>query len=124
MPQTITLERPTYRFTIPEKARTFKTDPATFAMRPITAGEERRANEVAEGAKVPLAYELVRVAVCEVDGRPVSWDGREGSVSPEWFDACSPKVRQLVMEAFASLNRPSEEDTAAFLASQTIEVAG
>lgn len=116
MPQTNKLERPTFRFKLPDAARQFPSDPQTFAMRPITAAEERRANEIAEGTKVPLAYELVRVAVCEVDGKPVDW----GKDDPEWLDRCSPKVRQLVFEAFSRVNRPTDADTQAFLDSQQI----
>jgi hypothetical protein len=114
MPQTITIERPTYRYTIPETARGFETDPRTFGLRPITASEERRANEIAEGTKAPLAPELVRLAVCEIDGKPVDAN------SAEWFDLCSPKVRQLVFQAFSKVNRPTDDEEAAFLGSQVL----
>jgi len=112
MPQNVTIERPSYRFTVPEQARQFPTDPKSFSMRPITANEERRANEVAEGAKTPLAYELLRQAVHEIDGQA------------EWVERCGPKVRQLAFEAFARVNRPDESDTNAFLASMTMSVSG
>lgn len=120
MPKTITIERPKFRFTIPEKARQFPTDPAGITMRPITAAEERKANEVADGTGSPLAYELVRASVCEVDGKPIDWN----TTDPEWLERASPKVRQLVFEAFAKVNRPAEEDTKAFLESQEIAVEG
>jgi hypothetical protein len=116
MPQTITIERPTYRYTIPETARGFESDPKTFGMKPITAAEERRANEIAEGAKTPLAPELVRLSVCELDGKPVDWNTDQ----TEWFERCSPKVRQLVYAAFAKVNRPSDDEESAFLGSQVI----
>lgn len=120
MPKTVTLERPSYKFTIPDKVRQFPSDPQSFSMRPITAGEERKANEIADGTKSPLAYELVRVSVDAVDGKPIDW----GTSEPEWLERCSPKVRQLVFEAFARVNRPSDEDTKTFLDSQEIVAAG
>jgi hypothetical protein len=120
MPQNVTIERPSYRFTVPEQARQFPTDPKSFSMRPITANEERRANEVAEGAKTPLAYELLRQAVHEIDGQAVDWN----TSGPEWVERCGPKVRQLAFEAFARVNRPDESDTNAFLASMTMSVSG
>ncbi len=117
MPTTVKLARPTYRFAIPEAARQFETDPKAIAMRPITADEERRANEVAEGAKTPLANELVRMATCEINGSPIDWNTDQ----PEWFERCSPKVRQLVFEAFARINRPTQEESAGFFGSMQID---
>lgn len=120
MPKTVKLERPSYKFTVPDTARQFETDPASITMVPITADEERRANEVADGTKSPLAYELVRQAVKAINGKDVDWNTNE----PEWLERCSPKVRQLVFEAFSRVNRPADEDAAAFLASQQIETSG
>ena len=118
MPQTITLSRPQFKFKLPDKVRQFQSDPHSFTMRPITAAEERKANEISDGTKSPLVYELVRVAVCEVDEKPIDWN----TTDPEWLERCSPKVRQLVFEAFGRINRPDEEDTKDFLDSQQMVV--
>lgn len=116
MPQTKHIERPKFVFTVPEKVRQYPSDPKSITLSPITAGEEKDANDVADGAKTPLAYELVKRSTVEIDGKPIDWGKGDG----DWLERCSPKVRQLVFAAFARVNQPGEDDTAAFLASEKV----
>lgn len=114
-----TLPRPRYSFTIPESARAFPSDPHQFIIVPITVSEEKQANEVAEGTKSPLIFELIKHAVVELDGRPLSWNGTER----DWIDRASPKVRELVFAAFAKVNKPDADEMKSFLDSLKMEAA-
>ena len=118
MPGTIKIERPTYKFTIPEKARQFETDPHSLTFRPCTADEERQANEVAQATRAPLPFEMLRRSVCEIDGKPVDWS----TPDPEWVERASPKVRDLAFQAFAKVNVPTKDEVDSFLASQEVGV--
>lgn len=117
MPQTKHIERPRFTYTIPEKARQFPSDPKSITLSPITAGEEKDANDASDGAKTPLAYELVKRSAVAIDGKAIDWSKGDG----DWLERCSPKVRQLVFEAFSRVNRPDEDATKDFLASEKVD---
>lgn len=125
MPENQTvLARPETRFEIPESSRTYPTDPKSVTMRPLTLREEMEAEKAAAamgGTRRAEAAELVRRMVVAVDDKPVDW-GSTGPNGPEWYERCSPKVRDIIAGAYLPLNVPSEEERQAFLASRRVSV--
>lgn len=85
----------------------------------LTTNEEMMAFQRGkrDGAKVTL--ELAKAAVVEVDGKPISL--ADGSADSFWL-RIHPKLRQLVMEAYASLHGAEQAEVESFLASKTSRV--
>lgn len=111
--------RPKHEFTIPESARTLATDPKQVCLRQLTIAEEMRAVNASQALKTSAAYELIKAAIVEADGKPVTWDagGKES-----FLEGCSPKVRQLLISAFERVNTPQAKEVEDFLASATVRI--
>lgn len=105
--------------TIPESARALPGDPQKLTFALLTLDQEIDAGKVAEaagGGNARLTSELTRRSVVAVDGKPIDWSGTD----PEWLDRASPKVRQLAFKGFIATNRTTDDEDAAFLASETV----
>ena len=86
----------------------------------LTAEEELTCFKRAKGDNAKLAMELSKTALVEADGKPLAQ--ADGTVDTFWKD-CEPKLRQLVLTAYAELHAAGEEDQQAFLKSRRTRVA-
>lgn len=86
----------------------------------LTSDEELLCFKRAKGENAKLAMELSKMALVEVDGKALN--SHDGSIDTFWKDA-DPKLRQLVLTAYAELHAAPEEEQAAFLKSRRTRVA-
>lgn len=86
----------------------------------LTSDEELLCFKRAKGDNAKLAMELSKSALVEADGKPLT--AHDGSVDTFWKNA-DPKLRQLVLSAYAELHAAPEEEQAAFLKSRRTRVA-
>lgn len=111
-----TTARTIHQFTIPPPlANGIK----KIGMVQLTTAEELRATKRAQRDQIRLAYELTKQALVEVDGTTVG--EADGSADKAW-DNMPPKIRSLVLLAYANLHTPEEEDVDSFLKSQVSSV--
>lgn len=106
-----TLSRPYVKFTVPEAARQFETDPKEVVFRPLTVRQEIEANKIARITDAPdaaLPFELMRQGTDSVDGKKIDW----GTTDPQWIEGTSPKCRELLLRGWLRVNRlgESQED--------------
>jgi hypothetical protein len=85
----------------------------------LTADEEILCAKRAQGQGARLAMELAKTSLCEADGQKLS--SGDGSSDIFWKD-CNPKLRQLVMTAYAKIHAAEDDDVEGFLASQQARV--
>lgn len=110
--------RPRFTFKVPETAR-MANDPHEITVRAITVGQESMANQAAEAPGVSVVYELLKHSIYAADGKPVLWDADS---KDRFIESCSPKVRQLLMEAYKKVCMPSGKERDDFLSSMTVAV--
>lgn len=85
----------------------------------LTASEELMATKRARGDGIRLAFELAKSSLVEVDERVLNrTDGEADSI----WDTMSPKLRQLVLTAYAELHTPQEDMAEVFLKSRRVRV--
>lgn len=87
----------------------------------LTADEELLAAKRSKDSSgaLRLGYELAKQSLCEVNEQPVSLN--DGTADRAW-NHMPPKVRSLVVQAYAELHSPPEEATDAFLKSRQVRV--
>lgn len=108
--------RPIFEFDIPEPlADGIK----KVGLIELTADEELQATRRSRGDTHRLAYELAKQSLSEVNGEKVGL--ANGSVDKAWNDM-SPKIRNLVLTAYAELHAPPENAAEAFLKSRKVKV--
>lgn len=110
--------REIYEFKIPisyqcEDAR------ESLGIRKLRSAEEVEATRACQGESMRLAWELSKMSLCEVDGDRLLH--HEGQVDSKW-DKFDPKLRALVVAAYAKLHTPEDDETENFLASMTTKV--
>lgn len=108
-------QRPRFTYDIPKDVRTFEADPSTITLTPVTVEEEKMAIQAARANNTQVDHELLKLSLVEADGRPLDW---AGGVRDDVFEGASPKVRQLMIEAWQDVNTPTREQTKSFLASR------
>jgi hypothetical protein len=81
----------------------------------LTADEELQCFGRARGNSARLAAELAKASLAEADGRPLT--SADGSVD-SWFGKADPRLRQLVLAAYAEIHAANAEDADAFLKSR------
>lgn len=111
--------RPVSLFDVPESVASIS-GVKEVGMVTLTADEELLCFKRAKGDNAKLAMELSKTALVEADGKPLAQS--DGTVDTFWKD-CDPKLRQLVLTAYAELHAAPEEDQAAFLKSRRTRVA-
>lgn len=85
----------------------------------LTAEDELRVEQRCKGASDKRAAELVKSAICEVNGKAVSV--MDGSVHNVWNELPA-KVRTLVNSAWLRLHMASDEELEGFFASRTTSI--
>lgn len=108
--------RPVYVFDLPEGVGS---QIKTVGLVELTPSDEIMAAKMSTGDTTRLAFELAKLSLYEVDGQRVSIG--DGSADAAWL-RLGPRARSLVVQAFAALNVPSSEDSAAFLRSRQVRV--
>ena len=115
---TSTPERQMYEYDIPPKmAKT--TGITSVGLVQLTADEEITSAKRARNDNMRLAYELVKASLVAVNGKKVSL--ADGSADTAW-NKMDPKVRALVLQAYAELHNAPEESVEDFLASRKVKV--
>jgi hypothetical protein len=109
------IRRPIYTWTIPEEARLFSTDPASFTMTPYTVADEIDAIKIAK-VTGNLQYEFIKKAVVQLNGQPVS--------DPDWLEKTSPPTRRLFSDALDDMLLPSDKTMSDFKNSRQRGSAG
>ena len=109
----VTTERTVFRFDIPERSAPDYGASSVGLVR-LTGTEEMLASERADGERMALAYHLAMTALREVNGKPVSLS--DGTVD-EFLLGCDPRLRSLVLQAYAHIHNAEDDDTKDFLGS-------
>jgi dihydrodipicolinate synthase/N-acetylneuraminate lyase len=113
--------RPIYVYEIPAK---IGVPMKSVGLVELTSREEMLAAKLArgDGEGVPtmrMATELAKMALVQVDCRPVS--ASDGSVDKAW-EALGAKGRNLVLTAYVQIHHVSDEDTSSFIESRQVRV--
>lgn len=85
----------------------------------LTAEEELQATRRARGDVVRVAYELAKQCLVAVDGKHIGLE--DGTVDEAWAKM-GPKLRTLIMTAYAELHTPAESDAGNFLKSRRVRL--
>lgn len=85
----------------------------------LTADEELQAEERAPGGGGKKAVEICKAMIAKVDGKAVSTV--DGSVDAAWA-GFHPKLRSLLVTAYARFHLASDEEVSGFFGSDRIEV--
>jgi len=108
---------PRYRFVIPDGARSRDTDPQSVVLQELTVSQEQAASRLGkEGAL--LGYELLKQSLVMVNDRPVTWKGGE---KDRVIEGSSPRVRQLLLQAYGAVHSVADKDEKDFLASMSVQ---
>lgn len=116
IPQNAT--RVVYEFPIPKKLANEHVTESVGLIK-LTAEEEQKATKLSRGDSGRLAFELVKQAFHSVDGKPLDRNNAEEETA---FNKMEPKLRQLLMAAYAHLHSPEDDETENFLAAMTEKV--
>jgi hypothetical protein len=116
--------RPVYVYDLPASLRPYANGVTAYGLVELNAEEELMATKRARGDAVRLAFELSRESLRTVLKGTVATrvNCGDGSTDAE-FLKMHPKVRALVMTAYADLHNPSQADANSFLQSRRV-VAG
>lgn len=118
--QTEKPSRPVHLFSVPGKLSS-ETDIQEVGLITLTADEELQAYKRAgQKDNAKLATELAKAALVEFNGKPLKL--ADGTVDTFWKNL-DPRVRQLVLSAYAELHGADEDDQKSFLASRKVRVA-
>lgn len=110
-------DRTIHTFNIPASLSGYGVE--TVGLVELKAGEELDAAKRASGDQMRTAYELAQEALHYVNGQRVrTMDGTADAA----FAKMHPKVRSLVISAYARLHSPEDADTKAFLESRQSQV--
>ena len=110
--------REVYEFKIP---KSYQCDAIreSLGIRKIRSTEEVDATRACQGESLRLAWEMCKMSLVEVDGERLLH--HEGHVESKW-DKFDPKLRALVVAAYAKLHTPEDDETENFLATMTTKV--
>lgn len=109
--------RVVYAYTIPKRIAK-EAGVQSIGLIELTAREEMLAAKRSNGEQFNLAHSLVTSSLHMVNDVEVSIG--DGSADRAW-ETMNPKVRNLVLQAFADIHAPEDEDTADFLASRQVK---
>lgn len=96
------------------------TEVESVGMVTLTADEELQAWKRSRGENARLATELAKASLVEANGKKLS--ATDGSLDTFWGNL-DPRLRQLVLTAYADLHAATEDDQKSFLASRKVKVA-
>lgn len=108
--------RPIFEFDLPPS---LSNGYVTIGMVQLSAREELMSAKRAQGDTHRIALELTKEAIREVDGKRVTT--ADGTVD-DIVEKADPRVRQLMMQAYADIHNPSDQEEAVFLKSRRVKV--
>jgi hypothetical protein len=112
--------RPVYTYQIPAKLAA-EAEIASVTIVHLTAAEELAAAKRAGGTDaMRLAQELAKACLHGLNGKTLSAVNNEKEAA---WHKLHPKIRSLVLSAYAKLHSPDNQDVDSFLASEVIEAA-
>jgi hypothetical protein len=111
--------RPVNMFDVP-KMVSAESGVKEIGMVALTSEEELLCFKRAKGDNAKLASELAKTSLVEADGKALA--SVDGTVDMFW-GGMHPKLRQLVMTAYAEIHAPPEEEAESFLKSRRTRVA-
>lgn len=85
----------------------------------LAAEDELMAHDRAHGNPGKVAFETLKAAIVEINGKSVGLG--DGSLDAAW-KVMDPMIRQLCATAYAELHNVSEETTNSFLKSRVVKV--
>lgn len=103
--------RMVFEFDIPEALRD-ETVKESIGLRKINGTEEVEATKACGGDGMRLAFELVKQSLHEIDGVVLNKGDMEHESKWERMD---PKLRNLLLAAYASLHTPEDDEVENFL---------
>jgi len=112
--------RPVYTYSIPAKLAA-EAEVLSVTLVHLTAAEELQAAKRAGGTDaMRLAQELAKACLHGLNGKTLSAVNNEKEAA---WHKLHPKIRSLVLSAYAKLHSPDNEDVTSFLDSEVIEAA-
>jgi hypothetical protein len=91
--------------------------PESIGLRELTADEELQAHKVGRFDNMKTQYDAVKRSIAEVDGKAASY--ADGGVDKLW-EACGPKVRALLLEAYNRISSPTADEEKDFFKSEEV----
>ncbi len=110
--------RVVFEFDIPESLRDDNVK-ESIGLRKINGTEEVEAARACGGEGMRLAFELVKQSLHEIDGKVLNKGDMEHET--KWSNM-DPKVRNLLLAAYASLHTPEDDETENFLKTRRAKV--
>lgn len=95
------------------------TEVSSVGLVALTAEEELQAWKRSRGENARLATELAKACLVEASGKPLS--AADGSLDSFWA-GLDPRLRQLILTAYADLHAATEDDQKSFLTSRKVKV--
>ncbi len=116
-------DRPIYTYTIP-KVLAQLTGVVTIGMVELTTQEMIMAQQRGGEQRLAVGFELAKAAWRRKNDERLSLG--DGSVDLAWASnkPGMTKLRTLLTQAYADLHNPKEDENAAFLASQSVQIGG
>lgn len=111
--------RAVHLFTVPSRLAA-ETGVREVGLTTLNADEELMAAKRGHKDSAKIATELAKAALVEADGNKLA--SADGSVDSFWKNL-DPRLRQLVLTAYADLHGADEEDAESFLKSRKTRVA-
>lgn len=108
--------RPVHLFTVPSKLAA-EVGVHEVGLITLSADEELQAYQRGKKDSAKIAAELAKAALVEVDGKPMTVN--DGSADTLWR-TIDPRVRQLVLTAYAEIHGAEEADQESFLKSRKV----
>jgi hypothetical protein len=110
-------KRQVYVFTVPPKIGGGEW--VTLGIVELSPSDVNDATKRCSGDPLKLGQEMPKQSLAEVNGKPVSFG--DGSIDATW-NKMPAKVRGLVTVAYGKVNSATEEQTADFLDTMTVQV--
>lgn len=110
--------RVVYEFKIPDSLKTEEFQSSVGLVK-LSGREEHAATKRAKGDQGSLAFELVKASLFEVDGKRLN---RSKFEDERVWNAMDPKLRNLVMAAYAHLHSVEDEEAENFIQGVTEKV--
>jgi hypothetical protein len=108
----------TYRFTLPKGTGKKAVSCDSFHIREVNGKDEEQASIMAEakGKGGSVALELLRLSIVKIDDKPVAQPCGD-------LETWNSRTRKFALDAWASINSVSEDETEGFLNSAALEVS-
>lgn len=104
------------KFTVPARCRK-PGDPKVVIIRELTPDEVLTTGRIAQGDRIRMGMEQIKLSLYMVDGKVVDHSAFEGEI---YWKRWSAKVRALMTEGYGIVNNSSDDEDADFLGSMEL----